>query len=65
MVTATGRVAVVLMGTPPKSTLAGLAAATLTPVPWTLKGIAMQLPPTIGHSNTLVVPLEALVVVGV
>jgi hypothetical protein len=56
---------VVLIGTLPKSMLAGLAAARLTPWPWTLNGIgSRQLPPATGHSNTVVVLLAPPAVVG-
>ena len=54
-----------LIGTLPKLTGFGLAEATLTPAPLTLNGIPIQSPPAIGHSNTVVVPLEAPVAVGV
>src|SRR5438105_15836560 len=57
-------VTVVLIGTFPKSSEGGLAVARLMPVPVTLNGVAMQLPPAIGHSKTLVVPLEAPIAVG-
>jgi exoribonuclease II len=60
----TSRTAVVLIGTFPKATLDGEADAVLTPVPETLYGIAIQLPPAIGHSNTFVVPDEAVAAVG-
>src|SRR5438034_128659 len=37
----------------------------LTPVPDSVNGIAMQAPPTRGHSNTFVVPFELVSAVGV
>jgi hypothetical protein len=61
----TSRVTVVLIGVFPKATLEGDADAALTPVPETVYGIAMQLPPAIGHSKTFVVPLDADWLVGV
>jgi hypothetical protein len=42
-----------------------VVVATVTPVPDTVYGIATQLPPPVGHSRTLVVPLEAVAAVGV
>ena len=54
-----------LIGTLPKSTGFGLADATLTPVPVTLNGIPIQVPPATGHSNTFVVPLDGVAAVGV
>ena len=56
---------VVLIGTLPKLTGFGLADATLTPVPCTLNGIPIQVPPATGHSNTFVVPLFGSTAVGV
>jgi hypothetical protein len=61
----TSRLAVVFKGTLPKATLDGLALAALTPVPETEYGIAIQLPPATGHSNTFVVPLELVRLIGV
>src|SRR3954452_11350272 len=58
------RVCVVWSGTLPKATEVGLAEAWLVPVPETENGIAMQVPPAIGHSKTFVVPLEAMAEVG-
>src|SRR5438128_11061808 len=57
-------VAEVPMGTLPKSRAEGLAVARLMPVPLTVKGMGMQLPPAMGHSKTLVVPVELLRAVG-
>ena len=56
---------VVLIGTAPKLMLAGFAAATLTPLPCTAMLIGRQVPPTTGHSNTDVDPLDELTLVGV
>ena len=36
----------------------GVAEAALTPVPDTVYGMPMQVPPATGHSNTFVVPLD-------
>src|SRR5438128_2540615 len=41
-----------------------VAVAVWTPVPLTVKGMAMQLPPAMGHSKTLVVPVEVVGAVG-
>ena len=57
--------AVVLIGTLPKLTGFGLADAVLTPVPLSLNGMPIQVPPTTGHSNTFVVPLFGPTAVGV
>ena len=43
----------------------GVADAVLTPVPLTLKGMPIQVPPTTGHSNTFVVALLGPTAVGV
>src|SRR3954447_14646524 len=48
----------------PKLTLLGLAPPAWTPVPETLKGIGMQVPPAIGHSKTFVVPDDEVAEVG-
>jgi hypothetical protein len=45
--------------------LAGFAAATLTPAPWTGRLIGAQLPPTTGHSKIVKALLELENVVGV
>ena len=50
--------AVVLIGTFPKPSDDGDADATDTPVPELVYGMPMQVPPTIGHSNTFVVADE-------
>ncbi len=63
--TLTLRFAVVLIGTLPKSMLDGFAAAVLIPLPWTATLIGRQLPPAIGHSKTVRVPLELETAVGV
>ena len=62
--TLTLRLTVVLIGTLPKLMLLGLAEAMLTPLPWTAILIGRQLPPTTGHSNTVVVPLDDVAAVG-
>ena len=54
-----------LIGTLPKSSGFGVAEATLTPVPVTLNGMPIQVPPTTGHSNTFVVADDDVAVVGV
>ena len=56
---------VVLIGTLPKLTGFGLAEATLTPLPLSLNGMPIHVPPTTGHSNTFVVPLFGPTAVGV
>ena len=61
----TGAEAVVLIGTSPKLTGFGLADAWLTPLPLSLNGMPIQVPPTTGHSNTFVVPLFGPTAVGV
>ena len=61
----TGADTVVLIGTLPKLTGFGLADAVLTPLPLSLNGIPIQVPPTTGHSNTFVVPLFGPTAVGV
>ena len=64
-VTLMPRLAVVLIGTLPKSTLAGLAAKTLIPAPWTGRLIGRQLPPATGHSKMVKALLELEIAVGV
>src|SRR4051812_14893353 len=60
----TSNVCVVFNGTSPNATLVGVALGVLTPVPLTEYGIGMEVPPTIGHSKTLVVPVDAVAAVG-
>ena len=54
-----------LIGTSPKLTGFGLADAVLTPLPLSLNGMPIHVPPTTGHSNTFVVPDEGVTAVGV